>query len=253
MMSSVSVLGGGRADAPPAVSPEFDDGAPTGIDVTLWRFATVDERTALLATARTEARQDTLIRHILRAGGSGTQADVDAVAAELRKLPVSALEALDAGHVGIVACRGSVTDYAADLRGVGPRGWPPGATWDSVPGAFLADRDTVVIATRGHGTPAGVHVPFTGDGHGSVNLVVHETTHAIDQHGGAATNSHGAAFTAARQADLAALPAYERQPGVAGPSETYAESAARYYGGTHGPVATPALDAYWAAHPLGGS
>lgn len=53
-------------------------------------------------------------------------------------------------------------------------------------------------------------------------------------------------------ADTAALPAYETQPGAAGRSETYAESAARYYGGSHVTIKTPALDAYWRDNPLGG-
>jgi type VI secretion system secreted protein VgrG len=187
---------------------------------------------------------------MVRPGGTATQADADVVAGELRKMPASALQSLSRAGVGVVAARGSVTDFATELKGVRPRGWPPGKTWDSVPGAFLPSRNAVVIATRGAG--AATHVPLSGDGHGSVNLVVHEATHAIDKHVGNALNSASAPFLQARAADLATLSAYERQSGVAGPSETYAESAARFYGGKNVSTTTSALDAYWRTHPLGG-
>jgi hypothetical protein len=190
---------------------------------------------------------DALAKKLVKPGGSATQADVDAVVGELKKLPEPALKTLDANHVKVIAAKGSVTDFAKDLKGVQPRGWPPGATWDKVPGAYLPDRNAVVIATAGTG--ANLHVPGTGEGHGSVNMVVHEATHAIDAHGG---GSKAAAFLAARTKDLGALSAYERQAGVAGPSETFAESAARFYGGSHGSIVTPALDGFWRAHPLGG-
>jgi hypothetical protein len=109
----------------------------------------------------------------------------------------------------------------------------------------------VVIATTDAGKAKALRVPATGEGHGSMNLVVHEATHAIDRHAPTTLNSMSKDFLAARTKDLPQLPSYERQPGIAGPSETYAESAARVYGGVHGATVTPALDAYWRAHPLG--
>src|SRR5262249_23172847 len=51
----------------------------------------------------------------------------------------------------VIACRGSVTDYRTDLKGVQPRGWPPGSTWDKVPGSNTPDKNEVVIAVIGHG------------------------------------------------------------------------------------------------------
>jgi hypothetical protein len=51
-----------------------------------------------------------------------------------------------------------------------------------VPGADTRDKNEVVIAVVG--TPTGPHVPKTGEGHGSVNLVVHEASHSIDLNGG---------------------------------------------------------------------
>ena len=192
-----------------------------------------------------------IARRLVQAGGTGDRADVALVVAELTKMPIAALRRLESSGVKVIACRGSVTDYATDLKGVRPRGWPPGATWDAVPGAHIGGRNAVVIAVIGHGkgTP---HVAKTGEGHGSANLVIHEATHAIDAKLGATRNSSSAAFNKARNKDVAALPAYERQPGAAGKSEAYAESAARYYGSSHGKIKTPALDAYWRDNPLGG-
>ena len=193
----------------------------------------------------------TLAKQLVKPGGTATQADADVVAAELGKMPQGALQSLADNKVKVIAAKGSVTDYATDLKGVAPRGWPPGKTWDDVPGAYIPDRNAVVIATTDAGKAKALRVPATGEGHGSMNLVVHEATHAIDRHAPTTLNSMSKDFLAARTKDLPQLPSYERQPGIAGPSETYAESAARVYGGVHGATVTPALDAYWRAHPLG--
>ncbi|UVO49520.1 hypothetical protein M0208_02955 [Sphingomonas sp. SUN019] len=158
-----------------------------------------------------------LARKLVEAGGTGDQADVDLVVAELSKMPVTAPRQMDAAGTKVVACQDSVTDYAADLKGVQQRGRAA-----------------------------------TGEGHGSANLVIHESAHAVDAMVSGSLNSASPAFNAARKADIGALPSYETQPGAAGQSESYAESAARYYGGSHGSINTPALDAYWRDNPLGG-
>lgn len=186
-------------------------------------------------------------RSLVVPGGSGTQQDVDLVVAELEKLPAAALLTMARNGTKVVACRDNVTDYAPELSGVRPRGWPPGATWDTVPGAYMPDKNAVVIATTGHGTPQGAHVPATGEGHGSANLVIHEAAHAIDSATGA---SGSTAFNDARNKDIGGLTDYEKQPGTAGQSETFAESAARYYGGGNA-CNTPNINDYWRRHPLG--
>ncbi len=148
----------------------------------------------------------------------------------------------------VIACRGSVTDHASSLRGVQPRGWAPGDTWDIVPGMYDPNANEVVVATTGHGTPAGAHVPVTGEGHGSANLAVHEALHAVDHNRGGTARSAGADFNTARTADLPNLGTYETQAGSAGQEETWAESGARYYGGGGG---TTNLDGYWRNNPPG--
>jgi hypothetical protein len=191
-----------------------------------------------------------LARGLTSTGGAGTPADARLVRAELARMPVGALQIMTNNGTKVVTCRDNITDYRQDLKGVQPRGWDPGDTWDIVPGVYLGDTNEVVVATVGHGTPAGAHVPISGEGHGSANLTIHEAFHAVDLgHGGAATSTTQA-FNDARNADFANLPAYEQQAGSAGQEETYAESAARHYGGDpNEATSTPTLHQYWVDNP----
>jgi hypothetical protein len=188
---------------------------------------------------------------LINVQGTADANDARLVASKLAKFPPHILNILKNQGTRVVVCRGSMTEYRTDLRGVTPRGWPPGSTWDSVPGAYTPDRNEIVVATVGHGTDAGPHVPATGEGHGSSNLVLHESMHGVDQGGGGANRSTDQDFNNARNADAATLDAYESQPGGAGQEETYAESAARYYGGDSSDATDhPNLNQYWASDPL---
>lgn len=189
-----------------------------------------------------------LARELTQKGGTGDDADKELVARELAKLPKETLEQMKADGTKVIACRGSVTDYATQLRGGHPRGWDPADTWDIVPGMYDPNTNEVVVATRGHGTPAGAHVPVTGEGHGSANMTVHEALHAVDHNRGGTARSTGTDFNTARTADLPNLGTYETQAGSAGQEETWAESGARYYGGGGG---TTNLDSYWRNNPPG--
>jgi hypothetical protein len=146
---------------------------------------------------------------------------------------------MQAHGITVVAAKNSVTDYLTHLKGVRPRGWPPGSGWDSVPGTVNASKE-VVIATHGG------KVPATGDGHGAYSLTTHEIFHAIDRAGGW---SKAPELAKARDADAASLDAYLKQPGDAGLEEAFAESAAHYFRGdvawgkTH-----PNLWSYWDTH-----
>lgn len=111
----------------------------------------------------------------------------------------------------------------------------------------MPEQKAVVVATTGHGTPAGPHVPRTGEGHGSANLVLHEGAHAYD-HTGTTEHSTSEEFGRARTADARTLSAYEAQAGSAGKEESYAESAARYYSGDSADSTQhPNLHEYWKA------
>lgn len=193
-----------------------------------------------------------LARDLIRLEGTADAKDGELVVQELSQLPPHMLQILKDGGTQVVVCRGSVTEYMTDLRGVRPRGWPPGSTWDNVPGLFNQGSNEVVIATIGHGTSAGAHVPQNGEGHGSHDLVLHETAHAIDHNAETNHNSQSTDFNTARDADLSSLSAYETQPGQAGQEETYAESAARYYSNDPNDATNhPSLHNYWASDPFG--
>lgn len=51
------------------------------------------------------------------------------------------------------------------LTGQAPRGWPPGVTWDDIPGTFEPSKRYLLLG---------------GGEHGSISLGLHETGHAIN-------------------------------------------------------------------------
>lgn len=184
-----------------------------------------------------------LANELVGPAASGDAADAALVAVRLAVLPQAVLARLKQNGTRVRACRNSITDFLVSLRGEHPRGWPEGATWDTVPGIFNPSSNEVVIAVTGHGTRAGPHIPFMGEGEGSNDLVVHETVHGLDMGGGSPFLSASPAFVAARNADKGQLTQYELQPAPAGEQETFAESAARFVVSQDG--ATPKLQAYW--------
>jgi hypothetical protein len=176
------------------------------------------------------------------------------VAAELSKLPPHVLQRMEDNGTTVAVCRDSVTEVRTDLAGVTPRGWPPGTSWDTVPGLYDPNTNTVIVATRGHDQDDGPYVPPTGDGHGSSNLVLHEAMHSVDHHGpdGNHISETDQDFIDARNNDAAIMAdGYEGAANPAGAEEAYAESAARYYGGDPDDAANhPGLHEYWAGDPL---
>ena len=193
------------------------------------------------------AAKDVLLDSLVIPDGSGTAEDVAAVRDEVARLSEAILGFFAAEGVKVIACRGSVTDSEQSLRGKRPRSWPPGATWDIVPGTYLQNRKRVVVATvAGAG---GRVVPATGQGHGSFNLAIHEAMHGHDIESGRRL-SKSRKFKAARKADAGRLPQYLLQKGNAGLEETFAESAARHFGGDGAFAGDwPALASWWAGDP----
>lgn len=83
--------------------------------------------------------------------------DVDAVGTLLAGLPDDVFTALIDGGVKFVAVNDSVVEHLSHLKGVKPRGWPAGKSWNTVPGVYDPNSNTVVIATSGkygHGSLA---------------------------------------------------------------------------------------------------
>jgi hypothetical protein len=177
--------------------------------------------------------------------------DIDAVAAEAMLLPDAVMTHFERNRIRIVACINAVTDFEVSLRGVTPRGWPAGKTWDIVPGTYLHEKKRVVIATIGS---AGVRIVPTRESglHGSTNLTVHESLHGFD-YSGDHTILRQRNFLNARRTDFARLDAYEQQDGQPGLEETFAESGARFV--TEPDLMSgdwPALFNYWNNSPLSG-
>ena len=123
-------------------------------------------------------RKRVAIDALIDVRGTAIMTDAAVVRAELMRLPERVLNRLIEMQTKIVVVRGSVLEVCSDLRGERTRGWPPGAGWDTVSGMYDVSYNEVIIATREVG---GVRaVPQTGQGHASMNLVVHETMQAYD-------------------------------------------------------------------------
>lgn len=165
------------------------------------------------------AAQMQAARDLVTISGTATQIDADLIVDRVAMLPMSVMQELSAHGVKVAVGRGSVTDVMTELKGVQPRGWPPGTSWNDVPGLHDPSKKRVVVATEAH---AGGRRISTG--HGSADLVLHETGHALDH--ARKSESKSQAFRAAYEKDKARmlLGTYLLQPGDAGLSEAYAES-----------------------------
>jgi hypothetical protein len=107
----------------------------------------------------------------VRIVGSIPQPAANRVADLLENLPEQVVAQLDAQGLRSTLFSGRLTDVHGfrQLRGVQPRGWPDGSTWDQVPG---------VATTRG--LAANPNRDRFGAGHGTKSLVLHEIGHVID-------------------------------------------------------------------------
>ena len=191
-----------------------------------------------------------LLKEVVVKGGRGTDEDAAIVRRHLEGLPVEILALLKKKGVKVVACHDSVTDFDSSLRNKVPRGWEKiGRKWDTVPGAFLKKRNAVAIATVAAGSGPRV-VPERGPKtHGSFALALHETMHGHDIAAGSKL-SKSKAFRAARDADRGKLDPYYLQGGKAGLQESYAESAARHFGGDPTVASQwPGLSSWWRSNP----
>lgn len=89
----------------------------------------------------------------------------------INQLPPSLLARLVENDVKIKLFNGKLTDNAnvAHLKGIKPRGYQAGSTWDDVPG--MGGSHTVYVK---------IGASNKGNGHSSVNLELHELAHSID-------------------------------------------------------------------------
>ncbi len=128
-----------------------------------------------------------------------------------------------------------VVDAAPSLRGVQPRGWPTGSTWDNTDAVHLPARRMLVFAEKRR-TRDGRIVPSSR----VESVFRHEVGHAFDRATGAAGlyQSAGAGFMFAYHRDVTRMPEKNRtalnyylQRGAAGRQEAFAEAFAILLGG----------------------
>lgn len=100
------------------------------------------------------------------------QKEVAAMVSRISNIHPTILQDLIANNVKVKLFSGKLTDEPmfADLKGVSPRGWSNQKTWDEVPGAGGS-----YIAAAKIGASA------AGNGHGSINLELHEIAHSVDR------------------------------------------------------------------------
>lgn len=142
-----------------------------------------------------------------------------------------------------------VTQIRPELKGVHPRGWPSGSTWDSADGAAFT-RDIVVAETY---RPIGVRGFATSQR--VAGVLAHETGHVFDRAMRLASRSpeFAKAYTADAKPLRASIKAgesgarrfaYYLQRGEAGPSEAFAEIFAQVVGGGTGSMGSDLIAAF---------
>ncbi len=130
---------------------------------------------------------------------------------QLSKVPARLMKML-ASHLGLEGVsvgEGAFTDFETGrpLKGVRPRGWPEGTTWDDVCGAYDPVKKHVVIGTKGDT--------------GSASMPLHEFGHAVGDLMGWNTNDEWSQIHKEVFDDLSP---YFQQEGEAGPQEMLAET-----------------------------
>jgi len=148
---------------------------------------------------------------------------VDSLREELKKYPDAVNAALRRSDVEVVVAN-TLTHARPELKGVRPRGWPPGTTWDNVDGCAVGNKAYIAKRYRDQ-----FNKNKWTDSERSVRVMHHEIGHAYDRAIGRASQS--AEFLAAYDADVAAakrpgarpIDSYFLQSGGAGAAETFAE------------------------------
>jgi len=152
--------------------------------------------------------------------------DKEVVASELSKLPLKVLHKMILCGARGVVTRNSVISYRPDLKGLQPRGYDEGDTWDDVPGCAQGREFVVATRLNWRFQP---YVPRFGEDHGSYNLAMHEALHSYD-YSDDQSYSEEDDFIIAREADYKYLKDYHKQNGEAGRKETFAEIGANVLG-----------------------
>jgi predicted Zn-dependent protease len=157
--------------------------------------------------------------------GEGTGSNFKAaVASAFASIPTRALKTMADRGVKIRA-GAKLTELKPELKGVHPRGWPAGTTWDTAEGCF--DRSSKEVLVTELYRPIGKRefAPSTR----VRGVALHESGHAFDQ-ALDTPSANSKSFAEAYKADKKAISKddkhklkYFMQKGNAGPSEAFAE------------------------------
>ncbi|WP_080845723.1 anthrax toxin lethal factor-related metalloendopeptidase [Cytobacillus gottheilii] len=101
------------------------------------------------------------------------EVEAAAMISRVDRIPSSLLNKIYKENIHIKLFSGKLTDNptASHLQGIIPRGYTSNKTWDEVPG--IGGSRTVLVK---------IGSSEKGNGHGSVNLELHELAHSIDRH-----------------------------------------------------------------------
>jgi hypothetical protein len=124
------------------------------------------------STVSAKTKEADLIQELIQLPVSSYDAqETHAMVSRIERINADILERLVQNKVKIRLITGKLTDEPEyrNLKGVTPRGWEgTGKTWDDIPGIG--------------GNPVILRIGYSenGKGHGSLNLELHEISHAID-------------------------------------------------------------------------
>ena len=101
------------------------------------------------------------------------QQEAAAIIGRIDSLPYSILEKINKKGISLKLFTGKLTDNptASQLAGKIPRGYTTNITWDDVPG--IGGSKVVLVK---------IGASEKGQGHGSINLELHELAHSIDRY-----------------------------------------------------------------------
>ena len=159
----------------------------------------------------------------------------------------SQLQEMKSVGIHVIVSRNSVTDYLTNLKGIHPRGYLPGWTWDTVPGT-VAGNNEIVTATHA-GANGERELPDTRQS-SSADVTLHEIGHAINRQAGWGWASDKEDFKQAYDKDAGrgplSEPYYYQNDTAAGRDEAFAESHAEFLTASDTMKAQyPSLYSYW--------
>jgi hypothetical protein len=108
-----------------------------------------------------------------------TPDDSKLVGDQIGKVPTPIVNRLIENGYSWLVPPNNVTNAFPETKGKRPRNWPPDLKWEQVPGQLNPVTKQVVVATVTQGMGNQHVIPPYGRGHGSRNLALHETGHAV--------------------------------------------------------------------------